>query len=174
MDKPYTLQTVTVLGLLPHHVKHRINQLRSLGVVPLGPVVSGAGLSKDEVIGSENGTNRTRPECVHCARFEIHQHGAGHVAAPRRLVEVDIDALELLRRVAGVAARAVDPVLFADHLPELGADLVAALATLDVQDLAHFGALDRDRLGICELGGILGGKGEEVSRFIPLFVYSED
>jgi hypothetical protein len=28
-------------------------------------------------------------------------------------------------------------VLVADHLPELGADLVSALAALDVQDLPH-------------------------------------
>jgi hypothetical protein len=32
-------------------------------------------------------------------------------------------------------------VLAADHLPELGADLVAALAGLDVQDLPHLGRL---------------------------------
>jgi hypothetical protein len=30
-------------------------------------------------------------------------------------------------------------VLVADHLPELGPDLVSALATLDVQDLPHGG-----------------------------------
>jgi hypothetical protein len=30
-------------------------------------------------------------------------------------------------------------VLVADHLPELGPDLVAALAALDVQDLPHGG-----------------------------------
>lgn len=32
----------------------------------------------------------------------------------------------------------VNAVLVADHFPELGSDLVAALATLDVQDFSHF------------------------------------
>ena len=36
-----------------------------------------------------------------------------------------------------VRARRVDAVLVGDDLPELGADLVAALAALDVDDLAH-------------------------------------
>ena len=36
-----------------------------------------------------------------------------------------------------VRARGVDAVLVGDDLPELGADLVAALASLDVDDLAH-------------------------------------
>ena len=61
----------------------------------------------------------------------------GHVAAARRLVVVDVDALELEVRVAVVRARGVDAVLVGDDLPELGADLVAALAALDVDDLAH-------------------------------------
>ena len=38
-------------------------------------------------------------------------------------------------------ARGVDAVLVGDDLPELGADLVAALAALHVDDLTHGGAL---------------------------------
>ena len=36
-----------------------------------------------------------------------------------------------------VGASGVNAVLIADNLPELGTDLVAALATLDVDDLTH-------------------------------------
>ena len=41
------------------------------------------------------------------------------------------------KRVAVVRAGGVDAVLIGDNLPELGADLVAALAGLDVNELAH-------------------------------------
>jgi hypothetical protein len=40
-------------------------------------------------------------------------------------------------RGRGTHARGVDAVLVGDDLPELGADLVAALAALEVDDLAH-------------------------------------
>lgn len=36
-----------------------------------------------------------------------------------------------------VGSRGVDSVLIGHHLPKLGADLVATLATLDVYELAH-------------------------------------
>ncbi len=46
------------------------------------------------------------------------------------LVEVHIDALQLQVGVALVGAGGVDAVLIADDLPELGTNLVAALAAL--------------------------------------------
>ena len=48
-----------------------------------------------------------------------------------------VDALELKVRVAVVRTRGVNTVLITDHLPELRADLVAALAALDVHELTH-------------------------------------
>ena len=53
------------------------------------------------------------------------------------LVEVNVDALKLEIRVTVVGAGGVYAVLVADDLPELGSDLVAALAGLDVHDLTH-------------------------------------
>ena len=47
-----------------------------------------------------------------------------------------VDALQLEVAVAVVRARRVHAVLVGDDLPELGADLVAALAALDVNDFA--------------------------------------
>ena len=82
-----------------------------------------------------------------------------NVVAAGRLVVVDVDALELEVRVAVVRARGVDAVLVGDDLPELGADLVAALASLDVDDLTHgyerggerlaFGVLRRNARSFC-------------------------
>mmetsp|Transcript_12795 Transcript_12795/g.38583 ORF Transcript_12795/g.38583 Transcript_12795/m.38583 type:complete len:322 (-) Transcript_12795:358-1323(-) len=48
------LQAVAALGLLPHNVQHRVDQLRTLGVVALGPVVAGAGLAEHEVVRPED------------------------------------------------------------------------------------------------------------------------
>jgi len=53
------------------------------------------------------------------------------------LIVVHVDALELEIGVTVVRAGGVDTVLVGDDLPELGTDLVAALACLAVDDLAH-------------------------------------
>ena len=53
------------------------------------------------------------------------------------LVVVDVDPLQLEVGGAGVGAGGVDAMLIRDDLPELGSDLVAALAGLDVDDLSH-------------------------------------
>merc|ERR1719317_1662792 len=103
----------------------------------LCPIIARARLSKHKVIGSEELTERTGAHRVHRARLEIEQNGARDIASARRLVVIDVDALELKVRVAVVRSRRVDAVLIADHLPELGADLIAALSRLNVADLAH-------------------------------------
>ena len=56
------------------------------------------------------------------------------------LVVVHVDALELQIAVTVVGASGVDAVLVRDDFPELGADLVAALAGLDVNEFAHGGS----------------------------------
>jgi hypothetical protein len=135
----HTLEAVAVLSLLAHDVEDGVDELGALGVVALGPVVPGAGLAVDEVVGAEDAAEGAGADGFHGAGLQVHEHGAGHIAATPSLVVVDVDPLELelLRGGPRVAARGVDAVLAADHLPELGADLVAALAALDVQDLPH-------------------------------------
>ena len=64
-----------------------------------------------------------RPDAVHGAGLEVHQHGAGHVLAAARLVVVDVDPLELLLQVPLVPAIRADPVLGADNLTT-GAEMV--------------------------------------------------
>ena len=135
-----TLEAIAVLGLLANDIEHRVDQLGAFGVVTFGPVVAGAGLAEDEVVGAEDLAEGPRSDGVHGAGLQIHEHRARHVPAAAGLVVVDVDALQLQLRVAAVAAGVVDAVLVADHLPELGADLVAALAALDVEDLSHLPA----------------------------------
>lgn len=131
------MQAIAVLGLLSHDIKNRVDELRSLRVVALGPVVAGAGLPEDEVIRTEDLPVRPRSDAVHRPRLQIHQNRSRNEPATARLVVVDVDSLELQIGVALVAPGGVDAVLGAYHLPELGADLVATLATLNVQNLTH-------------------------------------
>merc|ERR1711977_248454 len=121
------LETIARLGLLADNVKDGVDELGTLGVVTLGPVVTGAGLAEG---ASTDG--------VHGARLEVHEGGAGHVAAAGGLVVVDVDTLQLEVGVTVVGTGGVDAVLIGDNLPELGTNLVTALASLDVNELAHF------------------------------------
>ena len=142
-QKNPTLQAIAVLRLLPHDIKNGIDQLRAFSVMSLCPVVAGATLSEDEVVGPKDLAVGPRSEAVHGPGLEIHEDGPRNEAPATCLVVVDIDSLELEVGVTLVAAGSVDAVLGADHLPELGPDLVAALAALDVEDLAHLDGVDR-------------------------------
>ena len=131
------LKTVARLRLLADHVKNRVDQLGSLSVMALGPVVSRSGLAEHEVVGTEELAEGAGANGVHGSRLEVHEDGARHVSSAGRLVEVYIDALQLEVGVAVVGARGVNAVLVSNHFPELGSDLVAALTALDVDDLSH-------------------------------------
>nr|ACU21618.1 unknown [Glycine max] len=109
------------------------------GVMTFGPIVTGAGLAEDEVVRAEDLAVGARSDAVHGSRFEIHKHGSRNVPSARGLIVIDIDPLELDAAVAFVVVLSgrIDAVLVAYHLPELGTDLVTALASLNVQDLSH-------------------------------------
>jgi len=103
----------------------------------LGPVVTGAGLSEDEVVGSEELTEGAGSNGVHGAWLEIEKDCAGNVSSAGGLVEVDVDSLELEVGVTVVGTGGVDAMLVGDDLPELGTDLVTALTSLDMNDFSH-------------------------------------
>merc|ERR1712093_744686 len=132
-----TLEAVAALSLLADDVEDGVDELSTFGVVALGPVVAGTGLAEDEVVGAEELTEGSSADGVHGAGLEIHEDGAGDVTATGSLVVVDVDALELQVGVAVVGAGGVNSVLVRDDFPELGADLVTALASLDVDDFTH-------------------------------------
>ena len=124
---PNYLETVAALGLLPHHVQDAVHELGPLGVVTLGPVVAGAGLSEHEVVGSEDLTEGPRPHAVHGPGLQVHQHGPGHVLAAAGLVVVDIDPLQLEVRVSMVCASGVNAVLIGDDFPKLKKEKISIL-----------------------------------------------
>merc|ERR1719267_262364 len=132
------LEAVAGLGLLAHDIEHGVDELGTLGVVTLGPVVTGTSLAEDEVVRAEELTEWAGTDGVHGTRLEVHEDGAGHVAATGSLVVVHVDALQLEVGVTVVGTGRVDTVLIGDNLPELGTNLVTALASLDVNELAHF------------------------------------
>ena len=111
VDDLEALEAVADSASLRHDVEDGVDELGALGVVALGPVVARARLAEDEVVRAEELAEGAGADGVHGAGLEVHEDGARHVAAARRLVVVDVDALELEVRVAVVGARRVDAVL---------------------------------------------------------------
>ena len=104
----------------------------------LGPVISGPRLAKDKIVWSEDLSIGTISDTVHSAWLKVDENGPRDVLATRCFIEVDIDALQLQVRVSLVGAGGIDAVLIGDDLPELGPNLVAALAGLEMDNLPHF------------------------------------
>jgi hypothetical protein len=103
-----SLEAIAGLGLLSHNVKNRIDELGTLGVVTLGPIVSGSGLAENEVIGAEELAEGTGTDGVHGSGLKIHENGSGHISATSGLVKVHTDALELKIGVTVVSTGGID------------------------------------------------------------------
>ena len=113
----------------------------------LSPVVTGSGLSEDEVVWSEELTERSGSDGVHGSWLKIHKDGSWDVSSTGGFVIVDVDSLELEIGITVIGTGRVNTVLVGDDLPELGTDLVTALTGLDVNELAHFGKVKSDDCG---------------------------
>jgi len=131
------LKAVTGLSLLADNIEYRVNQFSTLSVVSLGPVVTSTSLPEDKVVRAKDLAKGSSTNRVHGSGLKVHQHGAGHVAATSRFVEVHVDALQLKVGVTMVRSGGVNTMLIGDNLPELGTNLVATLATLNVYNLPH-------------------------------------
>ncbi|KAK2647158.1 hypothetical protein Ddye_022353 [Dipteronia dyeriana] len=95
------------------------------GEVPFSPVVSGTGLSKNEVIRPNDLAVRTRSDAVHGPRLEIHKNSPGNIPPSAGFIVVHINPLDLGLSFTMVLSGSVDAVLGADDFPELSADLVS-------------------------------------------------
>jgi hypothetical protein len=114
-----------------------LEAIGSLGVMSLGPVVTGTGLSEDEVIWSEELSEWSGSDGVHGSWLKIHKDGSWDVSSTGGFVIVDVDSLELEIGITVVGTGRVNTVLVGDDLPEFGTDLVTALTTLDMNDFSH-------------------------------------
>merc|ERR1719218_322737 len=132
-----TLEAIATFGFLSDNIKNGVNELSTFGVVTLGPVVTGSGLSENEVVWSEELTEWSSSDGVHGSWLEIHEDGSWDVSSTSGFVVVDVDSLELEIRVTVVGTGWVNSVLIRDDFPEFGTDLVTALTTLDVNDFSH-------------------------------------
>jgi len=132
-----SLEAVAALSFLSNDIEDGVDELGTLSVVSLSPVVSGTRLSEDEVVGSEELTEGSGSNGIHSSGFEIHKDGSGDVSSTSGLVVVDVDSLELEIGITVVGTSWVDAVLVGDDLPELSSNLVTALTGLNVNDFSH-------------------------------------
>ena len=117
-----SLKAVTGLGLLSDNVKDGVDELSSLGVVTLGPVITGSGLSENKVIGTEELSERSGSHGIHRTGLKIHKDSSGNVTSSSGLVVVHVDSLQLKVGVSVVGSRGVDSVLVGDDFPEFGTE----------------------------------------------------
>ncbi len=73
------LETVAALSLTAHNIEHLINKLSTLGVMSLGPVVSGTALAEDEVVRTEELPEWTSTDGIHGTRLQIDEDRAGDI-----------------------------------------------------------------------------------------------
>jgi len=138
VDDLESLKAITTFGFLSDDIQNGIDQFGTFGVMSLGPIVSGSGLSEDEVIGSEELAVRAGSNGVHGSWFKIHKDGSGDITSTGGFIVIDVDSFQLKIRVSGVSTGGVNTVFIGDDLPELGTDLVTALSSLNVNDFSHF------------------------------------
>jgi hypothetical protein len=134
-----TLEAIASFGFLSNDIKDGVDKLGSLGVMSLGPVVTGTGLSEDEVVWSEELSEWASSDGVHGTWFEIHEHCSWNVSSSSCLVVVDVDSLELKIGVSVVGTGWVNTMFVGNDFPELGTNLVSTLSSLNMNDLSHLG-----------------------------------
>jgi hypothetical protein len=132
-----TLEAITTFSFLSDDIEDGVDEFSTFSVMTLSPVVTGSGLTEDEVIRSEELTERTSSNRVHCSGFEIHKDGSWNISATSGFVEVNVDSFKLEVRVTMVGTSGVDTVFIRDDFPELGTDLVTALTALNMNDFSH-------------------------------------
>lgn len=70
------LQAVATLSFTANDIKNLVDKLCSLRVMTLGPVVSSTRLTKDKVVRTEELTERTSSDSIHCARLKVDKDSA--------------------------------------------------------------------------------------------------
>ena len=132
-----TLEAIATFGFLSDDIEDGVDKFGTLGVMTLGPVVTGTSLSEDEVVWSEELTEWSSSDGVHGTWLKIHKDSSWDVSTTSGLVIVDVDSLELEIGVTVIGTGWVNSVLVGDDLPEFGTDLVTALSSLDMNDFSH-------------------------------------
>jgi hypothetical protein len=74
-----TLQAVTALSLAANHVNDLVDQLGTLSVVTLSPVVTGTSLTEHKVVRAEEAAERTSADGIHGTGLEIDEDSARNI-----------------------------------------------------------------------------------------------
>merc|ERR1712227_701660 len=90
-----SLEAIATFGFLSDDIEDGVDELSSLGVVTLGPVVTGTSLSEDEVVWSEELTEWSSSDGVHGSWLKIHEDGSWDVSSTGGFIVVHVDSLEL-------------------------------------------------------------------------------
>ena len=105
-----TLEAIATFGFFSDDIEDGVDELGTLGVVTLGPVVTGTSLSENEVVWSEELTEWSSSDGVHGSWLKIHKDGSWDVSSTGGFVVVNIDSLELEIRVTMVGTGWVNSV----------------------------------------------------------------
>jgi hypothetical protein len=132
-----TLEAIATFGFFTDNIEDGVDEFSTFGVMTFSPVVTGSSLSENEVIGSEELTERSGTDGVHGSGFEIHEDSAGNVTSTGGFVVINVDSLELEVGVSVVRTGGVNSVFVRDDFPEFGSNLVTALTGLNVNDFSH-------------------------------------
>lgn len=84
-----TLEAVAALSLTTNDIQDLVDQFSALGVVTLGPVVASTGLAENEVVGTEQLTERTGTDGVHGTGLEIDEDGARNILVAGSLHKIE-------------------------------------------------------------------------------------
>jgi hypothetical protein len=87
-----SLEAITSFGFFSADIEDGVNEFSSFGVVSFGPVVTSSSLSENEVIGSEELSERSGSNRVHGSGFQIHKDSSGDISSSSGFVKVDIDS----------------------------------------------------------------------------------
>ena len=132
-----TLKAIATFSFFSNDIEDGVDKFGTLGVMTFSPVVTGTGLSEDEVVWSEELSEWSGSDRVHGSWFEIHEDGSWNVSTTGSFVVVNVDSLELEIGITVIGTGWVNTVFVGDDLPEFGTDLVTALSSLDMNDFSH-------------------------------------
>jgi len=133
-----TLEAIAAFSFFSNDIENRINEFSTFGVMTLGPVVTGTGLTENEVVGSEELTEWASSDGVHGTWLKVHKNGSWDESTTGGFVIVNVDSFKLEIGVTMVGTGWVDSVFVGDDFPEFGTDLVTALTCLNVDEFSHF------------------------------------
>jgi len=85
-----TLEAVAAFGLAAHDIEDLVDQLGTLGVMALCPVVTSTRLAENEVVGAEELAEGSGADGVHGTGLEIDKDGTGDKLVVGRLLPVSI------------------------------------------------------------------------------------